>query len=106
MALYASLKALKLNPGSEIIIPSYNVPEVVSAVIWAGMQPKFVDIDPATYNISPDLLEANLTEKTGAILLTHLYGQPAQIERIARLAEKHTIRVVEDAAHALGATYQ
>jgi dTDP-4-amino-4,6-dideoxygalactose transaminase len=106
MALYVSLKALKLNPGSEIIIPSYNVPEVVSAVIWAGMQPKFVDIDPATYNISPELLEAHLTEKTGAILLTHLYGQPAHIERIVRLAEKHKILVVEDAAQALGASYQ
>jgi len=106
MALYLSLKALKLNPGSEIIIPSYNVPEVVSAVIWAGMRPKFVDIDPETYNISPELLEAHLSEKTGAILLTHLYGQPAQIDKIVRLAEKHKIRMVEDAAQALGATYQ
>ena len=106
MALYLSLKALKLNPGSEIIIPSYNVPEVVSTVIWAGMRPKFVDIDPATYNISPELIEAKLSEKTGAILLTHLYGQPAPIDKIVRVAEKHKIRVVEDAAQALGATYQ
>ena len=106
MALYLSLKALKLDSGSEIIIPSFNVPEVVSTVIWAGMRPKFVDIDPGTYNVSPELIEEKISEKTGAILLTHLYGQPAQIDKILNIAEKHGIRVIEDAAQALGASYQ
>ena len=106
MSLYVSLKALKLNPGSEIIMPSFNVPEVVGTVIWAGMYPKFVDIDPATYNISPALIEEKISEKTGAILLTHLYGQPAQIDKILSLAKRHGIRVIEDAAQALGASYQ
>jgi len=106
MALYASLEALKLNPGSEIIIPSFNVPEVVGTVIWAGMHPKFVDIDPGTYNVSPELIEEKISEKTGAILLTHLYGQPAQIDKILNIAAKHGIRVIEDAAQAFGASYQ
>ena len=106
MALYLSLKVLKLNPGSEIIIPSFNVPEVVSTVIWAGMYPRFVDINLGTYNISPELIEENISEKTGAILLTHLYGQPAQIDKILKIAEKHGIKVIEDAAQALGASYQ
>jgi len=106
MALYVSLKVLKLNQGSEIIIPSFNVPEVVSAIIWAGMYPKFVDINPETYNISPELIEEKISEKTGAILLTHLYGQPAQIDKILRIAKRYGVRIIEDAAQALGATYQ
>jgi len=106
MALYASIEALKLNPGSEIIIPSFNVPEVVGTVLWAGMRPKFVDIDPGTYNVSPELIEEKISEKTGAILLTHLYGQPAQIDKILNIAAKHGIRVIEDAAQSLGASYQ
>ena len=106
MALYLALKALKLTPGSEIIIPSFNVPEVVSAIIWAGMCPTFVDINPETYNMAAELIEEKITDKTGAILLTHLYGQPAQIDIILGMAERHGLKVIEDAAQALGATYQ
>src|SRR5215813_5410395 len=70
-----------------------------------GFRPVFVDIDPSTFNIDPARLEIAITPKTRAVVPTHLYGQPCDMDRIMPIARKHKLAVIEDCAHALGATY-
>lgn len=106
MAFYYILRALDLPPQSEIIFPALTfwvVPEIARR---AGLRPVFVDVDPATFNLNPAKVEAALTERTRAIVPTHLYGQPCAMSEIMRLAEKHDLVVIEDCAQAAGARYQ
>jgi perosamine synthetase len=106
MACYYILRALDLPAGSEIIFPALTfwvVPEIARR---AGLTPVFVDVDPSTFNIDPAKIEAAITEKTRAIVPTHLYGQPCEMTEIMRLAEKHNLIVVEDCAQAAGARYR
>ncbi|MEK9148578.1 MAG: DegT/DnrJ/EryC1/StrS family aminotransferase, partial [Candidatus Desantisbacteria bacterium] len=78
-----------------------------ASVIWRlSAKPVFCDIDPATYNINPCLIEAKITKKTKAILPVHLYGQTADMDRIMEIARRHNLFVIEDAAQALGAEYK
>lgn len=106
MAFYYILRALDLPAGSEIIFPALTfwvVPEIARR---AGLRPVFVDVDPSTFNIDPSGIEAALTDQTRAIVPTHLYGQPCDMEEIMRMAEKHNIYVIEDCAQAAGARYR
>jgi dTDP-4-amino-4,6-dideoxygalactose transaminase len=106
MACYYILRALDLPRGSEIIFPALTfwvVPEIARR---AGLQPVFVDVDPTTFNLDPTKIEAAITERTRAIVPTHLYGQPCEMTDIMRLAEKHNLVVVEDCAQAVGARYR
>jgi len=106
MAFYYILKSLDLPPDSEIIFPALTfwvVPEMARVL---GFRPKFVDIDPETLNIDPVRVEAAITPKTRAIVPTHLYGQPCDMEPIMAAARAHGLLVIEDCAHALGATYK
>ena len=106
MACYYILRALDLPAGSEIIFPALTfwvVPEIARR---AGLKPVFVDVDPATFNIDPSKVEAAITEKTRAIVPTHLYGQPCEMTEIMRMAERHNLIVVEDCAQAAGARYR
>jgi len=106
MAFYYILKALDLPAGSEIIFPSLTfwvVPELARA---AGLTVVFADVDPRTFNIDPDSVERLVTSKTRAIVPTHLYGLPCDMDRIMAIAERHTLIVVEDCAHSLGALYK
>jgi dTDP-4-amino-4,6-dideoxygalactose transaminase len=106
MGLYFILKALDLPAGSEIIVPALTfwvVPEITRA---AGLTPVFVDIDPATFTMSPEAAERAITPNTRAILPTHLYGMACDLDPILALAKRHNLRVVEDCAHALGAQYK
>jgi dTDP-4-amino-4,6-dideoxygalactose transaminase len=101
-ALYLALKTLELAPGDEIIMPAYTfhiVPLVIDAY---GLTPVFVDVLPGSYNMNPDQIEACITPRTRAILATHMYGQPCDMERISAIAEEHHLFVLEDCAHALG----
>lgn len=105
MALYFILKALDIPAGSEIIVPALTfwvVPEITRV---AGLKPVFVDIDPATFTMDPKAAERAITPNTRAILPTHLYGLTCDMAPIMALAEKHKLKVIEDCAHALGATY-
>ena len=105
-ALYFILRALRLPPGSEVIVPAFTfwvVPEVVRV---AGLVPVFADIDPVTFTLSPDAVERAITPRTSAILPTHLYGLPCDMDPILALAQQHRLRVIEDCAHSLGATYK
>ena len=105
MAFYHTLRALDLEPGSEIIFPALTfwvVPEIARQV---GLRPVFVDIDPATFNIDPWKIQAAITEKTRAIVPTHLYGRPCDMDDVMAIAEANDLIVIEDCAQAAGARY-
>jgi len=106
MAFFYIAKALELPPESEVIFPALTfwvVPEVARR---AGLRPVFVDVDPQTFNIDPTRIEAAITERTRAIVPTHLYGQPCAMNEIMRIAERHNLVVIEDCAQAAGARYR
>ena len=106
MACYYILRAIDLPAGSEIIFPALTfwvIPEIARR---AGLKPVFVDVDPATFNIDPAKIEAAITDRTRAIVPTHLYGQPCDMTEVMRTSEKHNLIVVEDCAQAAGASYR
>jgi perosamine synthetase len=106
MAFYYLLKALELPPHSEILFPALTfwvVPEMARVL---GFRPVFVDIDPSTFNMDASKLEAAITPETRAVVPTHLYGQPCDMDPIMRIARARNLAVIEDCAHALGATYR
>jgi dTDP-4-amino-4,6-dideoxygalactose transaminase len=104
-ALVLALWALDLGPGDEVITSSFTFAATVEAIAINGAKPVFVDIDPLTYNIDPDLIERAITPATKAILPVHLYGQPANMPEICAIAKKHGLKVIEDNAQAIGATF-
>ncbi|BAJ50700.1 glutamine--scyllo-inositol transaminase [Candidatus Caldarchaeum subterraneum] len=106
VALFVSLKALGLGPGDEAIVPAYTFLATATAVIDTGATPVIVDIDPTTYNISPEAVSKAVTEKTRCIIPVHLAGCPADMDKILETAEKHGLRVLEDAAQAHGAEWR
>lgn len=105
MALYFILKSMDFPPGSEIIVPAFTfwvVPEIARV---AGLTPVFADIDPATFTLSPAAVAHAITPNTRAVLPTHLYGMACDMNAILELARQHGLKVIEDCAHSLGATY-
>jgi dTDP-4-amino-4,6-dideoxygalactose transaminase len=106
MALYYILKAMQFPAGSEIILPALTfwvVPEIARV---AGLTPVFADVDPATFNLSPATVARAITPKTVAVVPTHLWGLPCDMDGILELARTHKLAVIEDCAHALGARYR
>ena len=106
MAFHYILSALDLPRGSEIIFPALTfwvVPEIARR---AGLRPVFVDVDPATFNLDPTKIEAAVTERTRAIVPTHLYGCPCAMSEVMKIAERHDLLVIEDCAQAAGARYR
>ena len=106
MAFYYIVKALHLAEGGEVILPSLTFWVIPEMVRVAGLTPVFVDVDPRTFNIDPAAIEGAITARTVAIVPTHLYGLPCDMEAIMRIAERHGLKVIEDCAHALGARYR
>jgi len=102
-ALLLPLRALNLAPGDEVITTPFTFFATGGAIHNAGGRPVFVDIDPATFNISPEAIEAAITPRTRAVIVVHLFGQMAEMERILPIAARHGLAVIEDAAQSIGA---
>lgn len=99
-ALHLALIALGIGAGDEVIIPSFTFAATANSVSLSGATPVFVDIDPITFNLDPDLIERAVTKQTKAIMPVHLYGLPAEMPAILGIAKKHKLLVIEDAAQA------
>jgi dTDP-4-amino-4,6-dideoxygalactose transaminase len=102
-ALLLPLHALGLKPGDEVIGPAFTFFATAGAIHNAGGTPVFADIDPHTFNISPEAVEAAITPRTRALIVVHLFGQMAPMERIMAMAAKHGLAVIEDGAQSIGA---
>jgi len=105
-ALHVSLAALSIGPGDEVITSPVTWPATANVIIQLGATPVFVDIEPDTLNLNPSLLEAHITPRTRAIIPVHMAGQPCDLDAILEIAGRYGLAVVEDAAHAIGATYR
>ncbi len=105
-ALRIALTAADVESGAEVIVPAYTFIATASAVIEAGAVPIFVDIDPNTYNIDVGQVESAITSRTAAIMPVHFAGRPADMDRIMAIAQKHHLKVIEDAAQAWGSAWK
>jgi len=105
-ALHLALAALEIGPGDEVLLPSFTMIAAANAVIYTGATPVFCDSKNITWNIDPVDAEQKITDKTKAIMIVHLYGHPVDMEPIMKLAKKHNLFLIEDAAEAHGAEYK
>ncbi len=102
-ALHLALRAADLGPGDEVITSPFTFIATAEAIRYVGAEPVFVDIDPRTFNIDPDAVAEAITPRTRAILPVHLFGQPANMPALTRLAEDHLLLLIEDCAQSFGA---
>lgn len=105
-ALHLALRACDVGPGDEVILASNGYIATVLAVSMVGATPVMVEPDPETHNLDPNLVEAAITARTKAVLPTHLYGQPADLDPLLDICERHGLLLIEDAAQAHGARYK
>jgi len=106
VALEAAIEALDLEPGDEVILPTFTIISCAQAVIAAGAVPVLVDADPRTWCMDVAAVEARLTPRTRAIMPVHIYGHPVDMDPLVALAERHGLAIVEDAAEVHGAEYR
>ena len=99
-ALEVAIAALGITAGDEVIVPDFTFVATASAVLFVNALPVLVDVDPETYNIDPDLLEAAITPRTKAIIAVHMGGNPADLDRLTKIAKRHRLPLIEDSAHA------
>lgn len=104
IALQIAIKALGLE--GEVITTPFSYVATTSSIVWEECTPVFVDIEPDSLNIDPSLIEASISEKTSAILATHVFGNPCDIEAIQAIADRHNLKVIYDAAHCFGSEYK
>lgn len=104
VALQMAIKALELE--GEIITTPFTWIATVSAIKWEGCVPVFCDIEPDTFNIDPEKIEGLITEKTVAIMPVHVFGNPCEVDAIDAIAKRYNLKVIYDAAHAIGSTYK
>jgi dTDP-4-amino-4,6-dideoxygalactose transaminase len=104
-AVHCAVAALDPNPGEEFITTSITDMGALAPILYQGAIPVFADVDPATYNVTPESVEACISDRTKAIIVTHLFGNPARIDEIKAVADRHGIPVIEDCAQAYLASY-
>ena len=104
-ALYTLLQAAGIKEGDEVILQAFTCIAVPAAITWTGAKPVYADIDPWTYNLDPRDAARKITSRTRAIIVQHTFGIPAPMDELRRLAQAHGVMLIEDCAHALGATY-
>lgn len=105
-ALLLALMAIDINPGDEVILPTYSFFATAGVVARLNAVPVLTDCDPVTFNIDPNDIEKRITKKTKAIIPVHLYGQSADMDPIMEIAQKHNLYVIEDAAQAISTQYK
>lgn len=105
-ALHLCIRALGIGDGDEVIVPSFTFIAAANAVRYERATPVFVDIDPRTFNLAPDKIEAAITPRTRAIIVVHTFGCPANLREILEIARRRGLFVIEDACEALGAVYE
>jgi dTDP-4-amino-4,6-dideoxygalactose transaminase len=103
LALLIALRALDLK--GEVITTPFTFATTTNVLVWEGLTPVFADIDPKTFNIDPIEVEKKISKSTSAILATHVYGNPCHVEMLAKIARKHDLKLVYDAAHAFDVEY-
>ena len=103
-ALQMAIKSLRLF--GDIITTPFSFVATASSIAWEGCRPILVDIDPETFNLDPSKIEATITSKTTAILATHVFGNPCNVEAIEKIAKQHKLKVIYDAAHCFGTQYK
>lgn len=104
-ALVLALRALQVGPGDEVITTPFTFFATAGSIARVGAKPVFVDVDKDTFNIDADLIEAAITDKTKAIIPVHLFGQPAEMDKIMAIAKKHNLKVIEDNAQGIGSQF-
>src|SRR5919206_4464855 len=105
-ALYAALVAAGIKQDDEVLIPSFTFVATANAVVAAGARPIFVDIKREDYTIDVPDLKSKITKKSRVVIPVHLYGHPSDMDEIGELAEKHSLKIIEDACQSLGSTYK
>ncbi|MEK6528338.1 MAG: aminotransferase class I/II-fold pyridoxal phosphate-dependent enzyme, partial [Nitrospirota bacterium] len=105
-ALHLSLRALGIKDGDEVITTPFTFIAAAEAIVYVGAVPVFADIDRQTLNIDPKKIEDKITKRTRAIIPVHLFGLPAEMKEIIRIAKKHNLKIIEDCAQAFGAKYK
>jgi dTDP-4-amino-4,6-dideoxygalactose transaminase len=105
-SLLLALRASGIGPGDEVIVPAFTFIATASVVSALGARPVFADIEPRTFNLDPAQLESKITSKTRAIIAVHLYGLPADMDPVLAIAHRRGLRVIEDNAQAIGASYK
>lgn len=104
IALITALQAMRIN--GEVITTPYSFVATSHSIMWNGLEPVFVDIDPTTFNIDPAKIEAAITPRTTAIMPVHCYSNPCDVEAIQKIADNYGLKVIYDAAHAFGINYK
>lgn len=104
LALVTALQALRIT--GEVITTPFSFVATAHSLLWNGIKPVFVDIDPKTFNLDPEKIEAAITPHTTAILPVHVYGNPCEVEKIQKIADTYGLKVIYDAAHAFGVDYK
>lgn len=106
VALDAAILALNLKSGDEVIMPAFTIVSCATAIVRAGLKPVLVDADPVTWNMDVNRIEEKITPRTRAIMVVHIYGLPVDMDVVMNIAERHKLKVVEDAAEMHGQTYK
>lgn len=106
VALDAAVAALGIGPGDEVIMPTFTIISCAAAIVRAGATPVLVDCDPVTWNMDVSQVEQKVTAHTRAIMVVHIYGMPVEMDSLLKIAERHKLAIIEDAAEMHGQTYK